>query len=216
MKRNSLIATSLISTLLTLITPLSAHADKKFAAVKCKPTKVTAFKPMLVSPPTALLKRGPRQITLTTNCGDIVIQTNYRLTRVTLTALSTIINSGYYNRSFCHRLTVEDIFILQCGDPSMTGKGDPGFSYGDENLPKAVENNYPEGTVAMANSGPGTNGSQFFITYEDTTLGPNYTIWGRVTSGLEIVKYIAEGGVVGAKADGRPIRPLVIERISIS
>lgn len=68
----------------------------------------------------------------------------------------------------------------------------------------------------MANSGPGTNGSQFFITYEDTTLGPNYTIWGRVTSGLEIVKYIAEGGVVGAKADGRPIRPLVIERISIS
>ena len=52
------------------------------------------------------------------------------------------------------------------------------------------------GTVAMANSGPGTNGSQFFITYENTTLGPNYTIWGRVTSGLEIVKYIAEGGVV--------------------
>ncbi|NDI24675.1 MAG: peptidylprolyl isomerase [Actinobacteria bacterium] len=216
MKRNSLIATSLISTFLTLITPLSAHADKKVAAVKCKPTKVMASKPMLVSPPTALLKRGPRQFTLTTNCGDIVIQTNYRLTRVTLTALSTIINSGYYNRSFCHRLTVEDIYILQCGDPSMTGKGDPGFSYGDENLPKAVENNYPEGTVAMANSGPSTNGSQFFITYEDTTLGPNYTIWGRVTSGLEIVKYIAEGGVVGAKADGRPIRPLVIERISIS
>ncbi len=216
MKRNSLIATSIISTLLTFIAPISAHADKKTSEVKCKPTKVTSYKPKLVSPPTALLKRGPKQIILNTNCGDIVIQTNYRLTKVTLTALSTIINSGYYSKSFCHRLTVENIFILQCGDPSMTGKGDPGFSYGDENLPKAMENNYPEGTVAMANSGPGTNGSQFFITYENTTLGPNYTIWGRVTSGLEIVKYIAEGGVVGYRADGRPVRPLLIERITIN
>jgi peptidyl-prolyl cis-trans isomerase B (cyclophilin B) len=66
----------------------------------------------------------------------------------------------------------------------------------------------------MANSGPNTNGSQFFLVYKDTTLGPNYSIWGRIVSGLEIVKHIADGGVKGGGADGSPFRTIAIERAS--
>jgi len=76
----------------------------------------------------------------------------------------------------------------------------------------AAENNYPEGSVAMANSGPNTNGSQFFLVYKDTTLGPNYTLWGKIVSGLEIVKYIAQGGVKNGAVDGAPLRTIGIER----
>ena len=86
----------------------------------------------------------------------------------------------------------------------------------DENLPKNVVNNYPAGTVAMANSGPGTNGSQFFLVYADTTLGPNYTIWGKITSGLDIVKAVAAKGVSGGGSDGTPLQTLAIEKATVS
>lgn len=189
--------------------------EKKESKVKCKNIRTISQSPKKVDPPTAILKRGPKTVTLSTNCGDIVIQTNFRAAPVTLTVLSTLMNAGYYNRTFCHRVTVEEIFILQCGDPTGTGAGDPGFRYRDENLPTATEGNYAEGTVAMANSGPNTNGSQFFIVYGNTTLGPNYTIWGKVTSGLEIVKYIASGGVRGGASDGRPVRDITIEKVTV-
>ncbi len=76
-------------------------------------------------------------------------------------------------------------------DAYRTGKYVLKQTYRDENLPLASENNYPEGSVAMANSGPNTNGSQFFLVYKDTTLGPNYTLWGKIVSGLEIVTKLA-------------------------
>ena len=212
-----LAATVALLITVSLVTPISAFADakKSVANIKCRTVKANAQTPMKVNPPTNLLKRGPRTITLSTNCGDIVIQTDFKAAPITLTVLSTLMSAGYYNRTFCHRVTNQGIYILQCGDPTGTGSGDPGFGYRDENLPKAVEDNYPEGTVAMANSGPNTNGSQFFIVYDDTTLGPNYTIWGRVTSGLDIVKYIAAGGVRGGGGDGQPLRTITIDRITI-
>jgi peptidyl-prolyl cis-trans isomerase B (cyclophilin B) len=108
------------------------------------------------------------------------------------------------------------LYVLQCGDPTATGSGGPNFTYRDENLPAEGLNNYPAGTVAMANSGPGTNGSQFFLVFADTTLGSNYTIWGTVTQGLDIVKAIAKVGVKGGGADGAPIQPIEIRRVSVS
>ncbi len=126
--------------------------------------------------------------------------------------MSRLAKGGYFNKTLCHRLTTEGIFVLQCGDPTATGSGGPTFRYRDENLPLASENNYPEGSVAMANSGPNTNGSQFFLVYKDTTLGPNYTLWGKIVSGLEIVKYIAQGGVKDGGVDGAPLRTIGIER----
>jgi peptidyl-prolyl cis-trans isomerase B (cyclophilin B) len=184
----------------------------KTEKVRCKNTKAAAANPARIAPPENILKRGPRTITLQTNCGNIVIQTFFKQAPVTITVLSSLIRGGYYNRTLCHRLTTEGIYVLQCGDPTATGSGGPEFRYRDENLPVAGTNNYPAGVVAMANSGPNTNGSQFFLVYKDTTLGPNYTIWGRITSGLEIVRHIAEGGVKKGEADGVPMRTIAIER----
>jgi peptidyl-prolyl cis-trans isomerase B (cyclophilin B) len=134
----------------------------------------------------------------------------------TVTNMALLARAKYFDKTFCHRLTTEGIFVLQCGDPSAQGRGSPGSwkGYKDENLPEGKGITYPAGTVAMANSGPNTNGSQFFLVYKDTTLGPNYTIWGRIVSGLEIVKYIAEGGVKDGSTDGTPLRTISIDKAS--
>jgi len=195
-------------------TSSSAAKKDKVEKIKCKTTRATAQSPARIAPPSAILKKFPRTITLQTNCGDIVIQTFARQAPITITVMSALANGGYFNRTLCHRLTTEGIFVLQCGDPTATGSGGPEFRYRDENLPAAGNSNYPEGVVAMANSGPNTNGSQFFLVYKDTTLGPNYTIWGRIVSGLEIVKYIAEGGVKDGSTDGTPLRTISIDKAS--
>jgi peptidyl-prolyl cis-trans isomerase B (cyclophilin B) len=150
--------------------PKATVNNKKAEKVRCKVTKASAQTPARVTPPNSILKRFPRTITLETNCGDIVIQTMARQAPVTVTVMATLARSGFFNNTLCHRLTTEGIFVLQCGDPTATGTGGPDFRYRDENLPAAGENNYPEGTVAMANSGPGTNGSQFFLVYKTRRL----------------------------------------------
>ena len=98
---------------------------------------------------------------------------------------------GYFNQTHCHRLTVQGIFVLQCGDPTGTGSGAPGYSFNDENLAGAT---YPAGTVAMANAGPNTNGSQFFFVWKNTTLSPAYTPFGTVIGGLNVLQKIAAAG----------------------
>jgi peptidyl-prolyl cis-trans isomerase B (cyclophilin B) len=98
---------------------------------------------------------------------------------------------GYYNGTHCHRLTTQGIFVLQCGDPTGTGSGGPGYEFNDENLAGAT---YPAGTVAMANAGPNTNGSQFFFTWQNTTLSPNYTPFGTVIGGMSVLQKIAAAG----------------------
>jgi peptidyl-prolyl cis-trans isomerase B (cyclophilin B) len=100
-------------------------------------------------------------------------------------------SQGYYNNTHCHRLTVTGIYVLQCGDPTGTGAGAPGYSFNDENLAGAT---YPAGTVAMANAGPNTNGSQFFFVWKNTTLPPLYTPFGTVIGGLNVLQKIAAAG----------------------
>lgn len=208
---------ALIASIFSITTSANADEKDKEDRVKCRPVKVLTQANKKVSPPTTLLKRAPRLITISTNCGVIAIRTYYREAPLTLTALTALINSGYYTRTQCHRLSTKGTYWIQCGDPTATGLGDPGFSYKDENLPEQAENNYPRGTVAMANFGrPDSNGSQFLLFYDDSTLrSPNYTIWGEVISGIEILEYIAEGGIRGTNSEGVPLRNLVIERISI-
>jgi peptidyl-prolyl cis-trans isomerase B (cyclophilin B) len=151
-----------------------------------------------------------------TNQGDIVIETVPDKAPLTINALAALANANYFNNTICHRLTTEGIFVLQCGDPDGTGTGGPGFNIPDENLPQPIQNNYPAGTVAMANAGPGTSGSQFFLVYQDTTLGPDYTIWGTITSGLEIVQTIASAGVVGGGTDGSPVTGVTIDSVNVT
>jgi peptidyl-prolyl cis-trans isomerase B (cyclophilin B) len=100
-------------------------------------------------------------------------------------------SQGYYNFTHCHRLTTQGIYVLQCGDPTGTGAGGPGYEFNDENLAGAT---YPAGTVAMANAGPNTNGSQFFFTWKNTTLAPDYTPFGKVIGGMNVLRRIAAAG----------------------
>jgi peptidyl-prolyl cis-trans isomerase B (cyclophilin B) len=188
----------------------------KVRAIKCLTAKSVGHTPPSIAPADKVLKRIPRTFTFVTNCGNIVVTTVGSKAPITLTQLSTLARGGYFNNSLCHRLTTKGLYVLQCGDPTATGGGGPNFTYRDENLPAEGLNNYPAGTVAMANSGPGTNGSQFFLVFADTTLGANYTIWGTVTQGLDIVKAIAKVGVKGGGADGAPNQPIEIRRVSVS
>ena len=156
------------------------------------------------------------ELVLDTNCGEIVIDTDADAAPETVNAMLYLAEEGYFDSTLCHRLTTEGIKVLQCGDPTATGTGSPGFTIPDENLPEAGDSNYPAGTVAMANAGPGTSGSQFFLVYEDTTLPPSYTIWGEVSSGLDIVEQVAAAGVAGGGTDGAPAAPIGIEAATVS
>ncbi len=121
----------------------------------------------------------------------------------------------YFNNTKCHRLTTSgSLFVLQCGDPTGTGSGGPGYKFADENLAGAK---YPGGTVAMANSGANTNGSQFFLVYKNSTLSPSYTPFGTVVSGLGIIQNVAKQGTDNANGsgDGHPKEPVVIESVTI-
>ena len=188
----------------------------KVSEIKCAKTRAVGHTPPSIAPADKVLKRFPRTFTLVTNCGNIVISTVGAKAPITVTQLATLARGGYFNNSLCHRLTTKGLYVLQCGDPTATGAGGPNFTYRDENLPAEGLNNYPAGTVAMANSGPGTNGSQFFLVFADTTLGANYTIWGTITQGLDIVKAIAKAGVKGGGVDGTPNQPIAINRVSVS
>ncbi len=167
-------------------------------------------------PTAGITASNKAQISFTTNQGEIVIETLPALAPLTVNALAALAQKNYFDNTICHRLTTEGIFVLQCGDPTGTGTGGPGFNIPDENLPEPIENNYPAGTVAMANAGPGTSGSQFFLVYQDTTLGPDYTIWGTITSGLEIVQTIASAGVIDGGPDGAPATGVTIESTKVT
>ncbi len=124
----------------------------------------------------------------------------------------TLAKKGFYSGVSCHRLTTEGIFVLQCGDPTGTGTGGPGYTFGPiENPPLANAGGtaiYQTGVLAMANSGSAySNGSQFFIVYGNSTLMPDYTVFGRITAGLDGLKPIIDGGVAADASrpgDGRP------------
>jgi peptidyl-prolyl cis-trans isomerase B (cyclophilin B) len=227
MKRLALLLVAALFTSL-FVAPTPSFADNKKSKtsvakddkrnktenVKCRKSDASARYPNPVVMPKNVLRKLPSTITLETNCGAIVIQTLTREVPITLTALSRLIKSNFYDKSACHRVTTEMYYLVQCGDPTGTGFGVPDFQYQAENLPTSRSFVYSQGLVVMVNTSPGRNGSQFMIFYEDSKLPTGYTVWGKVISGLEILKYIAEGGVKNNEDDGAPIRTLVIEKAS--
>ncbi|MFP3712339.1 peptidylprolyl isomerase [Puerhibacterium sp. TATVAM-FAB25] len=125
---------------------------------------------------------------------------------------------GYFDGTSCHRLTTSGIYVLQCGDPTGTGTGGPGYSFGPiENAP--ADDVYPAGTLAMARvGGDGSSmGSQFFLVYQDSTIPSDaaggYTVFGRITSGLDVVQAVADAGAAGGLSDGPPAAPVTIEGV---
>jgi peptidyl-prolyl cis-trans isomerase B (cyclophilin B) len=184
--------------------------------ITCKPTKATGHREKKVVTPKIQKFTKNRVITFNTNCGDIVIEAFAKKAPVTVSMLSGLVTSKFYDQSICHRMIYsQSAALLQCGDPTASGYGGPQFQFDDENLPKASMNNYPAGTVAMANSGPNTNGSQFFIMAANTTLDPYYTVWGRVTKGLEIVQAVVANGTATGEEVGQPKVKIAIEKVSI-
>jgi len=220
---------ALLSGLVTFLPVNPATADdsprgknSKFVkGPKCQSTDVVGRAPTEVMAPDRVLasrtlKRTMRTIVFDTNCGEIVIEPFHDDAPMALTAIRALIRGGYYDETLCHRLTTEGLFVLQCGDPTASGYGGPNFTFGLENLPENKVANYPAGIVAMANSGrPPVNGSQFFFVYEDTTLAPSYTIWGRVTKGFDIIKMIAKAGTKDGSNNGMPKQTIAIERALI-
>jgi peptidyl-prolyl cis-trans isomerase B (cyclophilin B) len=159
-------------------------------------------------------------VTLSTSCGDIGIALDGAKAPQAVASTVFLAKNGFYNNTPCHRLTTAGIFVLQCGDPTGTGGGGPGFSYGPvENAPG--NNVYPAGTVAMARQGDNGSsmGSQFFLVYKESSIPSDsaggYTVMGRITSGLDVLQKIAEGGVKDGGSDGGPARPVSIVSTSV-
>jgi peptidyl-prolyl cis-trans isomerase B (cyclophilin B) len=202
--------------LVFLVGSISFVPSAQAAALKCTPTKAVGHDPKKIATPKKALTTFPKKFTLVTNCGNIVITTVGAKAPFAMTSIAALAKGGYYDNSLCHRLTTQGLFVLQCGDPTATGRGGPQFTFPDENLPANTANNYPAGTVAMANSGPNTNGSQFFLVYANTTLAPSYTIWGTITSGLDIVKAIAKAGAAGGAPDGKPAKTIAIQKVLVN
>ncbi|HEV8219499.1 MAG TPA: peptidylprolyl isomerase [Streptosporangiaceae bacterium] len=155
------------------------------------------------------------QATIRTNRGNIVIALLNGRATCTVNSFVSLARQKYFSQTTCHRLTTSGIFVLQCGDPTGTGSGGPGYQFSDENLTGAK---YPEATVAMANAGPNTNGSQFFLVYQNSTgLQPNYTPFGTIVSGLKIIQNVAKAGSDNANGagDGHPKEKVVIKSVTI-
>lgn len=150
--------------------------------------------------------------TLTTSKGEIVIELDAKNTPITANNFIFLAREGFYDNTVFHRL-IEN-FMIQGGDPTGTGAGGPGYRFADE----PVVGEYERGTVAMANAGPNTNGSQFFIMHQSTPLPKNYVIFGKVVSGLEILDAIAQSPVTYSTTGelSQPVEPITLVSVEIS
>jgi peptidyl-prolyl cis-trans isomerase B (cyclophilin B) len=160
--------------------------------------------------------RGRVLVTFVTNRGLIPMILNRAQAPCTVQSFVHLVRARFYDDTICHRLTTyPTLSVLQCGDPSGTGDGGPGYKFGDElptNLPPAptdptgARRVYARGVLAMANAGPDTNGSQFFLVYKDSALRPNYSIFGTILApGLRTLDKIAAGGVAPTADDPAPV-----------
>jgi peptidyl-prolyl cis-trans isomerase B (cyclophilin B) len=156
--------------------------------------------------------------TVTTNCGDITMELDGTKAPETVASFLNLAKSGYWADSPCHRLTTQGIFVLQCGDPTGTGAGNPGYGYGVENAPANFT--YPAGTLAMARtSDPESNGGQFFLVYKQTVLKDptGYSIFGKITSGMDILEKVAAAGATppDANQNTAPVQPISILKVDV-
>ncbi|UWE09422.1 peptidylprolyl isomerase [Actinacidiphila bryophytorum] len=191
-------------------------------------------KPAAGNPTTATWKTAPAMsidksakytFTISTTCGDIPISLDAAKAPATVNSFKFLADKGFFDHTRCHRLTTAGIFVLQCGDPTASGSGGPGYKLPDENLtafgkadPTSQMVTYPAGTVAMANSGPNTGGSQFFLVYKDSPLQPNYTPFGTMSAdGLKVLNKIAAAGDnSGGQGDGAPNATAVINKATVT
>jgi peptidyl-prolyl cis-trans isomerase B (cyclophilin B) len=191
----------------------------------CAYTASSGAKPSL--PPTTPDWTASYTATISTSRGPIVIKLANSKATCTVNSFVHLAAAGFWNNTQCHRVSNSDgLYMLQCGDPTAKanqtlsctsptlGTGGPGYTFNDENLTGAT---YPAGTVAMANSGANTNGSQFFLVFANTSLSPSYTPFGTITSGLDILQNVAKAGTscTMSAGGGVPKEKVIINSVSI-
>jgi peptidyl-prolyl cis-trans isomerase B (cyclophilin B) len=191
------------------------------------PAAKAAAKPN-TPPRTGKVPTDPAQISasMSTTAGNIGLQLDNAKAPCTVNSFASLAQQGYFNDTPCHRLTTSpSLSVLQCGDPTGSGTGGPGYQFDNEyptdQYPKFAPSFqqpvlYPRGTLAMANAGPGTNGSQFFLVYKDSQLPPQYTVFGTIDeTGLATLDKIAAAGVAGGEPDGKPAQEVKIKSVGL-
>ncbi len=180
-------------------------------------------------PPTEAKNTGTQTMTIDTGLGPITAKLDLSAVPCTAASFTHLASKKFFDSSKCHRLVTEGLQVLQCGDPSVTGKswletdgtGGPSYRFAEENLPTDKRPAYPAGVIAMANSGPpGSTGSQFFIVYGDSQLDANYTVLGTITEGMDIVEQVGAAGHDNAFAEqaggGHPKKEVLIKSLTMS
>ena len=163
-------------------------------------------------PPASPTEDGDVAVTMETSVGTFNATLDAKKTPCTVNSFVSLAEQGYFDGTTCHRMTTAGIYVLQCGDPTGTGRGGPGYSFDDELSGKET---YGPGTLAMANAGPNTNGSQFFIVYDDSPLPPSYTVFGQVDQDtVDLVTDVAKDGT-NPPQDGAPNTPVDIESVKV-
>ena len=173
-----------------------------------------AAKPVNLPPTTGVPTSGTIRYVLEMTEGPVTITLDQGKAPCTVNSFVSLARQGYFDQTRCHRLADSGIFVLQCGDPTGTGRGGPGYQFANET--DGTES-YVRGVVAMANAGPDTNGSQFFLVWDDSTsLDPDYTIFGSMdAAGRDVVAEMAAEGQDGSNpkdGTGRPNNPSEIIR----
>ncbi|AMC60288.1 peptidyl-prolyl cis-trans isomerase B [Mycobacterium tuberculosis variant microti] len=189
------------------------------------PSPDKAVKPVKL-PRTGKVPTDPAQVSVSmvTNQGNIGLMLANNESPCTVNSFVSLAQQGFFKGTTCHRLTTSPMLaVLQCGDPKGDGTGGPGYQFANEyptdqysaNDPKLNEPViYPRGTLAMANAGPNTNSSQFFMVYRDSKLPPQYTVFGTIQAdGLTTLDKVAKAGVAGGGEDGKPATEVTITSV---
>lgn len=200
-----------------------ARAEALPATVTCEyPEAGDASRDVSTPATENISTEGTVTVTLDTTQGPIGMELDRSVAPCTVNVIEHLASEGYYDDTVCHRLTTSGIHVLQCGDPSGSGAGGPGFQFANEyptdelDGPATSPVIYPRGSIAMANAGPDTNGSQFFLNYEDSPLAPDYTYFGQISEeGLATLDKVAEAGAEGGAADGAPAEEVRIETATV-
>jgi cyclophilin family peptidyl-prolyl cis-trans isomerase len=166
--------------------------------------------------------KGTYKMTIDTTLGTIVAKVDGTKAACTVNSFKYLASKKFFDNTKCHRLVTQGIKVLQCGDPSGTGTGGPSYGFGNENVPKGgptKQVTYKRGVIAMAHSdAPNSNGSQFFIVYGDSPLPADYTIFGQITEGMDVVDSVAKAGAEPADQTGNtaPKKKIEIKDLTVA